>query len=169
MASTPTPAPKQSWLKRVGLAVWHFVSGTLPADQKLVDLAADATATLAPQFAPEIELAKNWFDKGVNLMILNEGTFAAVGQASNGPAKFQAVLNGISSDFDAWISGNFPGGAELVKAEEYVSAKAAYLQNYINETVAFMNKFQTAPALPTASAVAAASAAQSAVAAAKPA
>jgi hypothetical protein len=157
------PAPKQSWLKRFGQSVWHFLSGSLPADQKIIDAGIGVAETFFPQFAPEIEVAKNWFDKGVNLILLNESTFAAVGQAANGPAKFQAVLAGISNDFDAWVTGNFPGGAQLVKAEEYVAAKSAYLQQYINETVAFMNKFQSTPAVPTASSVAAASAAQAAV------
>lgn len=165
-------APKTSWLTRFGQAVAKILGiaakGVSAAEPIVDKVAVPLAEVLLPQFTPEIQMAASWAGKAFNLILLNESTFQAVGQASNGPAKLQAVLDGIGADFDAWVTGSFPGGAELMKEETFISAKAAYLTNYVNETVAFLNKFQGSTTVqPTASAVAAASAAAAAVSSAK--
>lgn len=170
---TPNPPAHVSWLKKFGQEVLKVLGVVAKDAAPVAQIATNVAAPLAelalPQFAPEIEIAKSWVNKGLNLILLNESAFAAVGQASNGPAKFQAVLNGISQDLDAWVANDFPGGAELLKGETYLADKTAYLTNYINSTVAFLNSRNAASlnVAPTASATAAASAALAAVKAAQ--
>lgn len=166
---TTTPAPHVSFLKKFGQEVLKILGVVAKDAAPIAQIATNVAAPLAelalPQFAPEIEIAKSWVNKGLNLILLNESAFAAVGQAANGPAKFQAVLNGISQDLDAWVANDFPGGAELIKGETYLADKSAYLTSYINSTVAFLNSRNAANIVvqPTASATAAASAALAAV------
>lgn len=161
------PVQHVSWLKKFGQEVAKIVVFVAKDAVAIEHVAVPVAETLLPMFAPEINLAAGIFDKIAGLAQINEAAFAAVGQASNGPAKFNALLASVSSDLDFWVTNHFPGSAEIQKGETYVASKATI----INGVIAFLNGINAAGAtvLPTATAIAAASAARAAVAALQPA
>jgi len=165
MASPATPAPKVSWLKRFGQEVAKILGIVVKDAPAVESVAVPLAETLFPAAAPAIALGASWFDKALNLIMINEATFTAVGQASNGPAKLAAVSQGIQADVDAWVAANFPGSAAIQKGEEYLAQRQALITAYTNSVVSFANWLDghAVPPAPTASAVAAASAAVAAV------
>src|SRR6202790_135230 len=156
----PDPVPKQSWLSRFGhqgggiLGV--VAKGALPIEK----IAAGTATALLPQFAPEIAYADNLATRILQQVATVEGAFVVIGQANNGPAKLQAVINGTQASIDAWVQNNFKGAAALSQATR---------AGLVNAFVAVANEIDPALALVTVppSAVAAGAAAQAAVAAAK--
>lgn len=157
--------PHVSWLKKFGHAV-GVALGVIAKDAEPVEKAAVQVAEfVAPQYTPLIQAADGIFEKGLNEVKLVEGTFTAVGQASNGPAKLQAVLSSLGPEIDAYTEANFPGSAQIIRGEAYIASKSTL----INAFVAYLNSINAnmAPAAATVQAIAAASAAQAAVAAAK--
>jgi hypothetical protein len=159
MSSTPVvPAPKVSWLKKLGQDVLKVI-GVVQKDEPAVQSVVEA---LVPASAPVFAI----FDEIVQIVVLGESTFAAVGLAANGPAKLAAALPGVEALLDQWVSDNLPGSSAILSAESYVAARTANATAYINAVVAFLNSLpassQTAV---TSGAVAAASAAKAAVAA----
>ena len=139
MATTPTPAPKESWLSKVG----NFFGKILGIAQKAEPSAVAVAEALLPQFAPEIALANDIFNKVVKYCLVAETTAAAAGQATGtGAQKLAAVLNDVGPMLDAWVSSNFPG-------QKQVSAVAK--SGLINAVVAILNELQPpAPTTPTA-------------------
>jgi|SRR5882757_152062 len=110
MATTPTPAPHQSWLSKVGA----FFGKVLGIAQKAEPTAVVLAEALLPQFAPEIALANDLFNKIVKQAIVAETTMAAVGQATgSGAQKLEQVLAAIGPDIDQWVANNFPGNKVL--------------------------------------------------------
>lgn len=110
MASTPIPAPHQSWLSKVGA----FFGKVLGIAQKAEPTAVVLAEALLPQFAPEIALANDLFNKIVKQAIVAETTMAAVGQATgSGAQKLEQVLAAIGPDIDQWVANNFPGNKVL--------------------------------------------------------
>ncbi len=157
----PAAPVKESWLKRVGHDVGVALGFVAKEAVPIAQAAGSVVATLLPQFAPEINMAENLVSKIASQATVTEGAFAAVGQASNGAAKLQAVLSSVGPEIDAWVTSSFPGATALS-----ATAKAGL----VNAVVGILNDIKPSLGLTaTASAVSAGAAASAAVAAAKPA
>jgi hypothetical protein len=146
-----------SFLKSFGAGVKKVVDAAMSIEQK----AAPFLAAAVPELAPEIDIA----NRVVTMIKTAEGTYAAVGQQANGPAKLQAVVSAIGTDFDAWISLQLPGGATLQDAENYAASKS----DFVNSVVRALNSFAVTQSagvvVSTGEALIAASAAKAAAAA----
>lgn len=133
MSSIPVvPAPaKVSWLKKLGQDVLKIL-GVIQKAEPAVEPVVEA---LVPASIPVFAI----FDEIMQIVIMGESAFAAVGMASNGPAKLAAALPGVEALLDKWVSDNLPGSADILKADSYVQAKAAIATEYVNAAVAFLN------------------------------
>lgn len=164
MSTAVTPPVHVSWLKKFGQEVAKIIGvvgkDALPIEQKVVPIAE----ALLPQFTLEIIAADGIFEKAVEMVQNTEASFAAVGQASNGPAKLQVVLSMIGSDIDLWVKDKFAGSPGIVSGEKYLASKTGL----VNSIVAFLNGIDgsSTNVIPSYASVAAAAAAQAAVAAA---
>jgi len=137
MATTPTPAPKESWLSKVGA----FLGKILGIAQKAEPSAVAVAEALLPQFAPEIALANDIFSKIVKYCLVAETSMAYAGTATGtGAQKLEAVLANVGPMLDAWVAANFPG-------QKQVSAVAK--SGLINAVVAILNELAP-PAAPSA-------------------
>jgi len=168
MSSTPVttaPPAKVSWLKKFGQDVLKIITIGFVDAKPIVELGAQVVEGLDPAIAPAIEAGEGIYEKIAAYAMTVEASFAAAGQASNGPAKLQAVLAGVGGDIDAWVAANFPGSATILKAENYLSSKAGL----INQVVNFLNSIDgnSVPSAATPQAVANAAAVKAALAAAK--
>jgi hypothetical protein len=132
MSTTPTPAPHESWLSKVGA----FIGKVLGIAQKAEPTAAALASALLPQFAPEIALADDIFNKIVKEALVAEATAAAAGSAT-GPQKLAAVLANIGPVLDQWVANNFPG-------QKQVSDVAK--SGLVNAIVAILNDVAPPPA-----------------------
>lgn len=159
-APAPTPAPKVSWLKKFGQEVVKVVEFVAGKAAPIAQAAGGVVSTLLPQFAPEISVAENLVSSIAKQAQVTEATFAQVGQASNGPAKLQAVLSSVGPEIDQWVANSFPGAA---------TASATVKAGLVNAVVAVLNDVDPnlALAAPTPTAVSAASAVKAALAAVK--
>lgn len=131
MASNPPVVKKQSWLSKLGqdiLKVLGFASKVEQAAEPIIETAFPVSI---PAFAI--------FDKIMQIVMMGEATFAAVGLQSNGPAKLAAALPQVSAMLDQWVASNLPGGADIVKGEAYLAARTANATAYVNAAVAFLN------------------------------
>lgn len=156
MVSAPVPVKKQSWLSKFG----QDILKVLGIAQKVEQVAEPVVEALVPASIPFFGI----FDKIIQVVMLGEATFAAVGQQSNGAAKLAAALPGVKAMLDQWVMDNLPGSQQILASEAYVSAKAANATAYINAAVAFLNSLPPAATTAvTAPAVAAASAAKAAM------
>jgi hypothetical protein len=162
--SVTVVTPKTSLLKRFGQEIVKIIGfvGTkvIPAEQILAPVAE----TLLPQFAPAIAAGAGIFERAVGFTVQLEGDFAAVGQASNGAKKFNALEAQIGPMLDQYIQAALPGSPAVLKADSYLVAKA----DILNAFVKFVNTIDgelvspnPAPAL-VGSAAAAAAAVQAA-------
>ena len=150
----------KSFLSKFG----HDVLTVVGIIGKVEAVAEPVVETLFPASIPVF----NIFDKVINLVTANEAAFAAVGQASNGAAKLQAILGAVSAELDGWVSANLPGSAEILKSTQYIQAKSAIATQYVNAVVAFLNSLPAGTATTTsASATVAAAAASAALQAAQ--
>lgn len=123
-----SPAPKQSWLSKVG----GFIAKVLGVAQKAEPTAVTLAEALLPQFAPEIALANDLFNKIVKQAIVAETTLAAAGQATgSGAQKLAQVIAAIGPDLDQWVANNFPGQKQV---SETVKA------GLVNAVVALLNE-----------------------------
>lgn len=117
-----------SWLAKVGA----FIGKVLGVATKAEPTAAALATALLPQFAPEIALADDLFNKIVKQALAAEATFAAAGNATGtGPQKLAQVLAAIGPDLDQWVANNFPG-------QKQVSDVAK--SGLINAVVAILNE-----------------------------
>lgn len=158
MSTTAATPPHVSWLKKLG----QDVVKVLGVAQKVESAAEPVVEALLPASIPAFSI----FDRIISLITSTESAFAAVGLQSSGPAKLNAVLAAVTSLLDGWVTSNLPGGADIVKGEQYIAARAANATAYVNAAVAFLNSLPaSATTAVTPEAVAAASAAQAAVAA----
>ena len=156
MASTPVAPAKQSWLSKFG----QDVLKVLGIAQKVETAAEPVIEALVPASIPAFAI----FDKIIQIVMLGESTFAAVGMAANGPAKLSAALPGVEALLDQWVQDNLPGSADILKAQSYLASKTANATAYINAAVAFLNSLPpAAQTAVTSPAVAAAAAAKAAV------
>ena len=138
MATTPAvPAvPKVSWLSKVGA----FIGKILGIVQKVEPSAAAVASALLPQFAPEIALAGDIFNKVVKEALIAEAGMAAAGTATGtGAQKLEAVLANIGPVLDGWVAANFAGQKQVS-----IVAKSGL----INAVVAILNELE--PPAPTA-------------------
>jgi hypothetical protein len=152
----PVAATKVSWLKKFGQDIEKVV-GIIAKDAQPVAAAAGlAIEAVDPALAPLVTVGENLVSKIAQQAQITEAVFASVGQASNGPAKLQAVLNAVGPEVQAWVTSAFPGAAAL---------STANLTQLVNAVVAILNSVDGNLALtpPTTTAIAAASAAVAAV------
>lgn len=123
-----------SWLSKVGA----FIGKILGVASKAEPTAAALASALLPQFAPEIALADDIFNKIVKEALVAEAAAAAAGQATgSGPQKLEAVLANIGPVLDGWVAANFPG-------QKQVSAVAK--SGLVNAVVAILNELAPPPA-----------------------
>lgn len=131
MSSTTQPIaarPGISWLSRVG----SFLGKILGVVQKIEPTAEAVAAAMLPQFAPEIALADDLFNKLVKQALIAETTMAAAGTATGtGPQKLAKVLAAVGPDLDAWVSANFPGQKQV---------SAVTKSGIVNAIVALLNE-----------------------------
>jgi hypothetical protein len=129
MSTSPqaVAVPHVSWLHKLG----SVVAKVLGLAQKVEHAVLPVAELILPQFAPEIAAADAIFSKTVAYIEMSEGTFAAVDQASNGPAKLSVVVSSIGPQIDAWIASNFPGSKAL---------SAGVKVGYVNAVVAMLNE-----------------------------
>jgi hypothetical protein len=144
MASTTvTPAPKVSWLQHFGQVIAK-VLGVVSKDGATIEkLAAPVAEALLPQFAPEIQVADNLATNILKQITVTQAAAAAVGTANTGPEKLQAVTDGITSEFNAWIASAFPGATSVSAA-----AKSGLVQAIYNIASEIEAPTQAAPAIP---------------------
>lgn len=150
---------KVSWLKKFGQDILKVLGFIGKEAVPIAQAAGSVISVLDPALAPLITVAESLVSKIATQASVTEAAFTAVGQASNGPAKLQAVLDAIGPEMDGWVAAAFPGAKQISSA-----AKAGL----VNAVVAILNDVDGNLALttPTPAAVAAAAAAQSAAAAA---
>jgi hypothetical protein len=138
MSTTPPAAPKKrSWLSAIG----EYLGKILGIVQKAEPTAVGLASVLLPQFAPEIALAEDIYNKIVKEAIAAEGALAAAGQATgSGAQKLEMVLSRISPVLDAWVTNNFKGA-------HTVSAVAK--SGLVSAVVAILNELDPPPAATT--------------------
>jgi pyruvate kinase len=136
MGTTPAPAPKQSLLSKIG----GFLGKVLGIAQKVEPTAATVAEALLPQFAPEIALANDLFNKIVKQALIAEATAAAAGTAvGTGPQKLAQVLAAIGPDLDAWVANNFPGNKQVTEVTK---------SGLVNAIVALLNELAPPTTVP---------------------
>ena len=136
MSTAPvTPAPKVSFLKRVGAEIAKILGIVQKAEPTVVAF----TEALLPQFAPFIASADTIFQNIVKEIVAAETAAAAAGQVGTGPQKLVAVLANVGPMLDTWIASNFPGSAKLADATK---------AGLVNSVVAVLNDIT--PAAPVA-------------------
>lgn len=135
MASPTNPLPpKQSWLSKVGA----FFGKILGVVQKAEPSAVAVASALLPQFAPEIALADDIFNRVVKEALIAEATMAAAGTATGtGAQKLAAVLSNIGPVLDGWVAANFPGQKQVSETVK---------SGIVNAIVALLNELQPPPA-----------------------
>jgi hypothetical protein len=149
-------APHVSWLKKFGLDIEKAV-GIIGKDAiPVVDALGTAFEIVDPALTPLVTVGESLVSKIAQQAQITEAVFAAVGQASNGPAKLQAVINGVQPEVQAWVLAAFPGAAKLSSVQ---------IAPLVNAVVALLNSIDGNLTLtpPTSTAIAAASAAVAAV------
>ena len=158
---TITPAvPHVSWLKKfghaVGVALGFIAKEAVPVSQAI----GAVVGILDPAAQPLILAAENIVSKIAAQAAITEAAFTAVGQATNGPAKLQAVVDAITPEVNQWVLNSFPGASK---------ASTLTKQGLVNAVVALLNEVDGNLALtaPSSAALGAASAAVAAVAATK--
>jgi len=153
----PAPtAPKVSWLKKFGQDIEKVVGIVAKDSLPVAEAAGTAIEIVDPALTPLVTVGESLVSKIAQQAQITEAVFAAVGQASNGPAKLQAVLNAVQPEVQAWITAAFPGAGTLTQVQ---------IAPLVNAVVALLNSIDGNLALtpPTTTAIAAASAAVAAV------
>jgi hypothetical protein len=150
------PVAKVSWLKKFGAEVVKVLGFVAGKAVPIAQAAGAVVSALEPQLAPAISIAENLVSKIAVQASTTEAAFQAVGQASNGAGKLQAVLSSIGPEIDTWIANSFPGAS---------AASTASKAGLVNAVVAILNEVDGSLALtvPTPAAVAASAAAKAAV------
>jgi len=143
-----------SFLKSVGGAVVKVVNTVVGVEQK----AEPFVEAMLPQTIPFFSIA----DRAIALIKTAEGSYAAVGQAANGPAKLAAVESAITQDFDAWIKLQLPGDVVLQDAENYAASKSGFINSLVQALNSFSATQSAGVAVATGEALIAASAAKAA-------
>jgi hypothetical protein len=134
MATTPVPAPKQSWLSKVGSFLGKILGVVATEAAPIEKIAEPVALALLPQFAPLINEADGIFSKIVSEAVVAESAKAAVGQATgSGAEKLAAVLTNIGPVIDGWVNSNFPGAATVSTVAK---------SGLVNAVVAILNEIE---------------------------
>ena len=133
MSSTPvTPAPKVSWLKKVGQFFGKILKVIATDAQPIEKIAAPVAEALLPQFAPEIMAADGIFSKIVQEAVAAETVVSGTSAVSGGGAqKLEYVLTNVGPVIDTWIAANFPGTKQISTAAK---------SGLVNSVVAILNE-----------------------------
>ena len=131
MATTPTPTPKVSWLKKFGQDVMK-VLGYVNTAEKLVEKPIELAL-------PGSVIGFSLWDEAFAIVTNVEAGFAAITAAPTGVAKFQAVLPVVSQLLDQWVTDNLPGSAQILAADTYIQSKVTVATNLTNTVVQFLN------------------------------
>ena len=131
------PAPKVSWLKRVGQVLGSILKIIARDIAPVADTASKVAAVMFPQFAPGIIAADNLIDNIAKEAITAEIMDQAAATAKGGPAKLQAVLASIGPMIDQWVANKFPGATAVSNASK---------AGLVNAVVAIVNDL-SAPAI----------------------
>lgn len=127
MSTTPTPAPKQNWLKCIG----HFFGSILKfvgnEEPKIAAIAVPALEMAFPQFATLIAAGDALASKITKQVLVTETLATAVGSATTGVDKLNAALAGVGPEIDAWVAAAFPGsnGISTVSKSGLINAFVA--------------------------------------------
>ena len=143
MATTPpvTPAPKISWLKKVGQVFAKIIHVIATDAAPIEKIAVPVAEALMPQFIPLINVADGIFSNIVKEAVAVETVSTAASAAQTGQQKLEAVLVNIGPVLDQWVSANFPGSAQV---------SAVQKAGLVNAVVAILNEIEGTPALPVA-------------------
>jgi hypothetical protein len=159
MASAPVvaAAPHVSWLKKFGQDIEKAIGVAAKDIEPVEHVAAEVAEVALPQFSGLIGTVDGLFEKAVTAITTVEGVAVAIGQATNGQGKLEAVLNTIGVSLDTYVADNFPGSSAILKGEAYLASKT----QFVNAIVAFLNSIDggavsTTPSTATLAAVAAA-------------
>jgi hypothetical protein len=76
-------------------------------------------------------------DQVFSVVDLAEKDFALAGQASNGPAKLQAVDTAVGATIDAWIKAKLPASSKIVDAAGYLASRQSLISSIVGMTNAF--------------------------------
>src|ERR1700731_2676424 len=116
-----------SWLKTFGQKVKTIFDDVAAIEKKVEPI----VETFLPQSIPIFDV----FDVAVEIGKSVEGSFAAAGVQSNGPAKLAAALPGISAALDAYTTAKFPGTTTILKDAAYIASKTTLM----NAVVEYLN------------------------------
>jgi hypothetical protein len=112
------PAPKVSWLKRVGQVLGSILKIVAKDAAPAADTASKVAAIMFPQFAPGIIAADNLIDNIAKEAVTAEAMDQAAATAKGGPAKLQAVLASVGPLMDQWVANKFPGSTAVSNASK---------------------------------------------------
>lgn len=131
MSTAPVPAPKVSWIKKVGRAIAKIL-GIIGKDAApIADDAAKVAEALLPQFGPEIAAMDALVTKVSQQIIVTEAIGQSVAAAPTGADKLGAVVSGIAPEIDAWVAAAFPGAKQVSEAAKAGLVQAIY--NIVDE------------------------------------
>lgn len=116
-----------SWLKAFGQKIKTIFDDVAVVEKKVEPI----VEAFLPQSTPLFDV----FDVAVEIAKSVEGSFAAAGVQTNGPAKLAAALPGFSAALDAYTTAKFPGTNTILKDAAYIASKTILL----NAVVAYLN------------------------------
>ena len=109
MSTAPTPAPKVSWLKRVGQIIGKVLKVIAGDAAPIADQAAKVAEVLLPQFSTQIMAADNLIDNIAKQAVVTEALAQTAASPVPGSTKLDTVLANIGGEIDAWVASRFPG------------------------------------------------------------
>jgi len=127
------PAPKVSFLKRVGQIIGKILGVVAKDAAPIADQAAKVAEILLPQFSTQIQAADNLIDNIAKQAIVTESLAAAAATPVAGQSKLDTVLSNVGPEIDAWVASRFPGAT---------SVSAAAKAGLINAVVAITNELE---------------------------
>jgi hypothetical protein len=107
-----TPA-KVSWFKKLGQFLGKVLKAVVKDGAVVEETVSPVLSTLFPQWAPLIASADGLATKILQQAAVVETNATAIGAATTGAAKLQAVLDAIGPDIDEWTAAALPGSAKL--------------------------------------------------------
>lgn len=112
--AVPVPAaPKVSWLKKVGHFVGSILKFIATEEKPIAAVVVPALKMALPQFTLLIDAGDALASKITQQIIVTETAATAIGAATTGEAKLNAVLASVNPEIDAWVAAAFPGSKPL--------------------------------------------------------
>lgn len=143
MSTTPTPAPKVSFLKHFGQIIGRILGIVAKDAAPIADQAAKVAEVLLPQFSAQIMAADNLVDNIAKQALVTESIAATAATPPTGQSKLDTVLSNIGPEIDAWVASRFPGATTV---------SAASKAGLVNAVVAITNEIEGKTPVPAASA-----------------